>query len=360
MTNSRRRALRQTWFQVHKWIGLALAILLVPLSLSGSLLVWHDTLDHAINPARYAVSGHGRLPAERYVAAAQAILGGDEKIASLDLAPRGGPVVVVAADPPSGQRRPGPPPRTSVWLNPADARVLDVAASNSGAMRWIHMLHGSLLIPGIGRSIVGVLGIAMFLSAATGLWLWWPLSGRFTRGLRWKRRAEVSANLHHQMGFWVCLPLAMLALTGALIAFPALLPGGSGQASRGGAGQRTMPVAARLSPSAVLAAAAPLVSAAPKSLTWPTDAEPAWRVSGGPGRDVAVDDGDGRVTSVAPRPRGGSSAMRLVRQLHEGEGLGPVWQTIIVVSGFVPGVLAVTGILMWLAVRRRRGARGCT
>ena len=33
--------LRNAWFQVHKWIGLILAILIIPLSLSGAALVWH-------------------------------------------------------------------------------------------------------------------------------------------------------------------------------------------------------------------------------------------------------------------------------------------------------------------------------
>ena len=50
-------AWRRTWFQVHKWIGLILAILIIPLSLTGSALVWDEALDHGLNPQRYQVSG---------------------------------------------------------------------------------------------------------------------------------------------------------------------------------------------------------------------------------------------------------------------------------------------------------------
>ena len=50
-------AWRRTWFQVHKWIGLILAILIIPLCITGSALVWHDALDEAVNPQRYATSG---------------------------------------------------------------------------------------------------------------------------------------------------------------------------------------------------------------------------------------------------------------------------------------------------------------
>ncbi|HYJ29592.1 MAG TPA: PepSY domain-containing protein, partial [Allosphingosinicella sp.] len=47
-----RLRLRSLWFSVHKWIGLLLAILVVPISLSGSALVWHDWLDGRLNPER--------------------------------------------------------------------------------------------------------------------------------------------------------------------------------------------------------------------------------------------------------------------------------------------------------------------
>ena len=67
-------ALRRAWFQVHKWIGLLLAVLIIPLSLSGAVLVWDEAVDRIINPARYAVSGTTTLDPQRYVAAARAVL----------------------------------------------------------------------------------------------------------------------------------------------------------------------------------------------------------------------------------------------------------------------------------------------
>jgi len=49
--------LRGYWLQVHKWIGLILAVLILPISVSGAALVWHDDLDQMLNPGRYAVTG---------------------------------------------------------------------------------------------------------------------------------------------------------------------------------------------------------------------------------------------------------------------------------------------------------------
>ena len=42
MPKSSKKQLRALWLQVHKWIGLILAVLIVPISLTGSALVWHE------------------------------------------------------------------------------------------------------------------------------------------------------------------------------------------------------------------------------------------------------------------------------------------------------------------------------
>ena len=57
MADTRAAQLRRLWLNVHLWIALSLVALLVPISISGGLLVWHDEIDSVINPKRYAVSG---------------------------------------------------------------------------------------------------------------------------------------------------------------------------------------------------------------------------------------------------------------------------------------------------------------
>ena len=51
--------LRQLWFQVHKWIGLTLALPIVVICLTGSALVWHDWVDEALNMWRVTRPGLG-------------------------------------------------------------------------------------------------------------------------------------------------------------------------------------------------------------------------------------------------------------------------------------------------------------
>ncbi|MDP1027427.1 PepSY-associated TM helix domain-containing protein [Sphingomonas sp. KR1UV-12] len=357
-------AWRRTWFQVHKWIGLILAILIVPISLSGAALVWHDALDRVVNPARFATSGTTLLGPDAYTAAAEPALKPGERIAQLAMPEHDGPVVVSAAAAPAPGARPqgGPPQRTAIYLDPPTARVLDVASSRAGLVRFLHVLHGSLQVPGVGRTIVGWIGVAMMVSCFTGLWLWWPTVGRWARGLRWRRHRNTDTNLHYLMGFWVALPLFILSLTGAWISFPAFFAGLTGQGGpqrgpdRGGM-MRAQPLARPAqSVATVLREAQPLAGGATlRSIAWPTDKSPDWTVTfagGGAPLSIKVADDTGTATPAAAGaggPQGGVA--RLMRRIHDGDGMGIVWQVVIFIGGILPAVLAITGIIMWWRAR---------
>ena len=357
--------LRGLWLSIHKYIGLLLAVLIIPISVTGSALVWHDWLDETVNPQRYLVSTS--VPARdpgAYASAAQSALAPGERIASIRYPEHdGGPIVATAVAAPGA--RGGPPARTNIWIDPGTARVLDKASSNAGLVRAFHQLHGSLMVPGWGRTIVGWVGVFMFCSCLTGIWLWWPVTGSVRRGFRWRRQNSTNANIHHLLGFWVLLPLAMLSFTGFWISFPSVF--GAFEASqpkgKGGGGPPDRARAARAQPLAqtrmfadsALAAARSLATGPLVSITWPTDQSATWKFSfdrdGGPA-EVSVDDATGALTP--PRPPRPETNARQMRRWHDGTGMGPLWQTIIFLGGIIPAVLSITGIVMWL---RSRGWR---
>jgi uncharacterized iron-regulated membrane protein len=353
---------RRTWFSVHKWIGLILAVLIIPISLSGSALVWHDALERMVEPQRYAISGDTLLGPQAYVTAATGQLRPGERIAQLSMPDHGGPVTVAAAPAAAGPPRGGPPPRTLVFLDPPTAKVLEVTASGGGLVRFLHVLHGSLQIGGgWGRSIVGWIGVAMMVSAFTGLWLWWPTIGSVKRGLRWGRHRNTDTNIHQTFGFWIALPLFILSLTGAWISFPRVfgpLVGQAPQQQRGpdrAALARALPVERTgLTVEAAIGRAQAVAPGTLRQVTWPTALKPDWSVqlkpAQGPPATVSVAD-DGGVAVVAQRPGGQGSVARLMRRIHDGTDMGLLWQVIIFIGGIIPAVLAVTGIIMWWRAR---------
>ena len=355
-------AWRRTWFQVHKWIGLILAVLIIPISLSGSALVWHDALERMVEPQRFATSGDTLLGPEIYVAAATTRLKPGERVAQLTMPEHGGPVAIAAAPASAGPPRGGPPPRTLVFLDPPTAQVLDVATNSGGLVRFLHVLHGSLQIPGgWGRSIVGWIGVAMMLSAFTGLWLWWPTVGKVRRALRWRRHPNTDTNIHQTFGFWIALPLFVLSLTGAWISFPRFfgpLVGQSPPQQRGpdrAALARARPVEqTTLSLAAAVERARALAPGQLRQVTWPTSLKADWSVqirpAKGPPATVSVADDSG-IAALAPRPAGQGGVARLMRRVHDGTDMGLLWQVIIFIGGIIPAILAVTGIIMWWRAR---------
>src|SRR5215203_3761861 len=91
-----KKQLRAFWLQIHKWIGLTLAILIIPICLTGSALVWHDWLDARLEPQRHAVVGPASLPASAYEASARGALAEGERLSELRFNKDGAPVVASA------------------------------------------------------------------------------------------------------------------------------------------------------------------------------------------------------------------------------------------------------------------------
>ena len=206
--------LRQFWWVLHRWIGIGLLVLLVPIAVSDFLLVYHDELDALVNPKRWTVSGPqlALLPAQ-YIAAASAVVAANETVTGVRF-PRsaGAPVVVLA------RQQVDPGERAA----PAIFQHLPRSPNRRGARqgrfprlvgRLSRVFHENLTIPQYsGRQIVGWAGVGMLILSLTGIWLWWPRRASVLSGLRWRRAPHTSTNLHHTLGFWISIPLAIVSL----------------------------------------------------------------------------------------------------------------------------------------------------
>lgn len=377
--------LRRLWLDVHLWIGAGLLVVLIPLSVTGAILVWHDQIDRALYAKRYEVTGpEASRPIIDYAQAADAAFAGRAQLAQIRM-PQGAGDPVVAVGRIKGEPGPGGRPRTlNAWIDPPTGKVLDVAEIAKQPTMVMHRIHGSLLIPSsgpgpsLGRQVVGWLGWAMFVSCATGLWLWWPRHGGFLKGLRWRRGASTLFNLHHIVGFWICVPLAVLSLTGVYISFPQTsralfgLPAPPPRAAGPGRFAPPVPAPKLTVGQAVATAQAEAPGAAVAEVNVPTRGkEPVWRIqlkAPGAERPKTVQVVDATRAVKAGRERGpggggGEGAERakdeispLMRKIHDGADMGLVWQVIIFLGGIAPAVLGITGLIMWLRRRARRRA----
>ena len=361
--------LRRAWLQIHLWLGIGLAILLVPVSLSGAALVWHDHLDALINPGRYAATAGEPLPPSQLMQrAATALEPGFQPMAVRMPEGAGWPATVTAREP---RRSEGGRPRLlTVYLDPPTGRVLDVNEFRNSVIGFLHRFHENLTIPEYGgRAIVGWSGVAMLILSLTGIYLWWPRNAGFVRGLRWSRGPTLSLNLHHLFGFWISLPLAVVSATGIYLGFPqqgrdllsSVAPMTPPQ--RGGFAAPLLQQTELGVDRAVEVATGALPPSRLVAVFMPTQQGGAWRVQLREGQSegvttVMVEDRSGSARRV--EPLSGDRAALWIRWIHEGSHSGAIWQVLVFVCGILPTLFTVTGVLIWLRSRKAKSALGPT
>lgn len=217
---------QQVWFrracrQIHLWAGVLVALYIIAIGVSGSILVFKDEL---MPRPRYA----GPAPDVAHCRPA-------DLLGAMQTAAAAFPMreVVVASCPTEANpffainlRQPGPAPRDEITalVDPATLRLAAAVEQDASWVGWVYRFHVNLLLLRNGRQWNGVGAFILVLLVATGLVLWWPGIRNWARGFKislrshWKR---INWDLHSAIGIWtVCFTLVW-ATTGVYFAWPA-------------------------------------------------------------------------------------------------------------------------------------------
>jgi uncharacterized iron-regulated membrane protein len=358
--------LRRLWLNIHLWIGVGLAVLLIPISISGALLVWHDHLDALVNPDRYAVTAGTAQPSSALLASAVASLGrGFEPVVVRLPESASWPATVTAREQRRGEGG-GRPRLVTVYLDPPTARVLATVEFRNSLVGFLHRFHENLTIPEYsGRAVVGWVGVGMLVLSLSGIYLWWPRNVGFLRGLRWRRGPAVSFNLHHLFGFWVAIPLAVVSATGIYLGFPQQARDLLGSVApmtpqqRGGFNAPLLASPRIDVDRAQEIATGSAAGSRAAAIFLPPQQSQAWRIQlRHQGSDqlttVMVDDRSGALTKVVPQS--GDKIAQWIRWIHEGSHSGVLWQILVFLCGVLPTGFAITGTMIWLRSRRAKTA----
>ena len=372
-------ATRRLLFQVHMWIGLILGLLLALLGLSGSVLVYDDAIANLLSPAPRAAAKGEALSLDKIAEAARGVAGRGPMQIMLPRAEGEAIVVRVGQISPMGPipaqrearnggrvRAEGTRPGMQVFVDPVSGVVLGTRNTMlPPVLMFAHQLHGNFLMGRDGRSFVGWLGVAMLLLGGTGLVLWWPRRGQWKYAFFVRRTAtglRFYRELHAATGIWISVVFMAVSFSGVVIAFPNTMTRFSGGTTarptynlREGPSITPMEGVALIGPAQALSLArTALPDAAPVSISMPVHRNQAIAVNmladGAVGASVYVDPWRARVVAVRDPSRG---FLAWQRPLHQGAGLGPVWRALVFLTGLVPTLFVVTGILMWLRKRKR-------
>ena len=352
-------------FTLHKYAGLIAGVLLTLIGLTGSLLVFHDTLDRWLTPAVRVQGDGARAPLADVVEAARRAVP-DRPAQRLYLAAPGDAHTVRFAGPDGA---PGP---LEVSVAPDTARVVAVRQWGVYPTSWVYRLHYTLLAGTPGKYVVGVAGLCLLFFGFSGLYLWWPRQGRWRGALAIrtdKGAFRLNHDLHKSVGVLTLPVLMVVAFSGVALVFPGPLASLVGTVLP--LEPRPAPRSAPPAPDApsldvdqaVAAGADVFPGATLKRVYLPTEPRSpyilaynqpgeAWRHY--PATRVWVDRYSGAVLDHWDPLTVAAGSKFLVWQfpLHNGDALGLVGRWLVVAGGLLPGLLFFTGLYLWWKKRR--------
>ncbi|MCC7394195.1 MAG: PepSY domain-containing protein [Sphingomonadaceae bacterium] len=368
------------WLFVHRWLGLALLVPMAMLGVTGSALVWPDKTELLLNPQR-AVAAHAdpaRIEA-RHIATARAGLATYGPVTAALIGEPGFPLMLGTAPVAPPHMGLGPPTRMTTYVDPLSGQLIDTKRSTGDFIWYMHAIHGHLLLRGVGRPVVGVMGIFLLLSAITGIVIWWPGRGRILSALRWRRREGKLLNIHRQSGVLLSLVLIVEAISGLWISFPgffamivdpgaAHVAGGHGGEARGPRSPGNPrppsppPTIADQKWVDVLAQAQAAYPGRPTSIAVPKSAGGAWEVGVNGARGPATlripDTGPVAIEVAADGATRASRWEAAMTDVHAATIGGPIWQWLSFLSGIALTFLSLSGLYIWGKRRILRGRRG--
>lgn len=369
---ARRSSARRLWCKVHLYIALMVGFMFAFSGLTGSALVFYQDIDETLNPAVLTVaSGSDYVPLTEIVAAAQTIMPSEATLTRLYFPRHSQAAMKLRFSLP----KEGKEVNLDVMVNPFTAAVLGQRQYGSYLMSFIYKLHYTLALDDVGKTFMGMMGLLLFCSLMSGIYLWWPKPSTFFQALTFKRstnRARFIFDLHKTFGIYAAAVFMVLAVSGIYMIFPHYVkPLVSWVSPLSNIVPPKLSIDTdvgieRVSVDEISMTASELFPQATlQRIYFPVTPEDAYRViMRQPGEvrktsgatQVWISPYDGRVLSVQ-QPQsmsGGDTFITWMFPLHNGQAFGLSGRIVVFIAGFVLVGLYVTGLMMWWRKRKRR------
>jgi uncharacterized iron-regulated membrane protein len=209
--------LRNLLLKVHLYLGLAAAIILVILGLTGAVIAFEFDIDHWMHRSIwYVKTGTRILPEEDLVRAAQERFA-PARVAAIQIWREANLVQVMQMT-----------DRTAVYVNPYDGSIQGRTMGQNRTQRTlgaIHQIHLRLApdprsmpaFSAVGKKIISIAGLFLVVLVPTGFILWWRTRRASIKfGGSWFR---ICFDAHHAIGIYAALFLLIAAITGVMIGF---------------------------------------------------------------------------------------------------------------------------------------------
>ncbi len=355
---------------LHLWLGLIAGLVILFVSLTGTIIVYSDEImDLSAGKARFVKEvKKDRLPVEELM-----------KILKKEFPERRNPGYMVAYNNPQRSVRFNTFSKSEglrmVYVDPYSGEILKDDATIYFFYITAH-LHHSLLLGKTGKWIVDISAIIFLIELITGLVIWWP--AKWTRKNREaafliKRRSSrkrLNYDLHNVLGFYVSGISLVLVITGLIIAFPSLsgltvrtfggspsdeweksIPSLNKEKLRHGIDEAIVDAFDRFPDKPEIQVATYRIDKA----AW-YQMRVADRIGLKSARNVSFlvyDSYGGKILDVPGKIVRGEDVENMYWSLHMGTWMGPLGKLITFLGGLIVSSLPVTGIYIWWGKRRK-------
>jgi uncharacterized iron-regulated membrane protein len=198
--------LRTLLLKLHLWVGLAIALPLIVVGVTGALLVWGEEIDQAMDPQLFFVTpGPERLSAQALYEKIQAAHPGERLVGCTPPARPEMSFMCYTAG------------RVYVYVDPYTGRMLGEKPLDTGLRRKLFLIHAQLMAGTVGHTIVIVTTAVSILLILTGLVLWWKFK---IFGVKWRSGFwRANFDLHSVLGLYSGAVFFVLCATGIVIAY---------------------------------------------------------------------------------------------------------------------------------------------
>jgi uncharacterized iron-regulated membrane protein len=200
--------------QLHLWVGLAVGLYIVVLSVTGSLSVLRPDVHRWFVPRAVAVEGT-KLTGDALQEAVRRVYPTYEVTGVFERRRPDAPVMVTLQQDGVTVER---------LFDPYAARDLGLTYPPiTEAIEWVVDLHDNLLAGTTGRMFNGFGALAFLLLALTGAIVWWPGVSRVGHSLvpgKPAKSARFARRLHNTLGVWMLALILIWAVTAVYFSFP--------------------------------------------------------------------------------------------------------------------------------------------
>jgi len=357
-------------FKLHSWLGLFTGIFLILLGLSGSVLVFRTELDHFFNRELLHVTPLSAHKPDQVLTRCYAHM--TTRYPNLDgiawMNPDAGPHDAYDFRMYFNDTRLLTYDLALISFDPYTGAVLREGPASDFApsfIEWLFQFHFSFQLGMPGAALTAIFGITMLLSLLTGAivykkMVWKVLTFRVR--INRKNWRTISSDLHRIVGVWSLLLNAVIFFTGFWMNMFAFKPQSWENELIATKPNTIIAVSADQMYKTALSAMPDLE---PTYVYLPTQPARKFEVRGytkgqlklwGSGNSVRIDQQTGEITQVtrlADKPLGERIEATFF-PLHVGNFGGILVKIIYVIIGLTPGLLAITGFLLWW---RRAGKR---